>query len=162
MNVQQKSDWPKDPVCGMKVDPACEPSAPTRYHNGTVYYFCCEGCALKFEAAPDHYLENKPGQSVPGPKKQSNGYICPMCPDIWSVSPNNCPSCGMGLEPANPLMANEEYSELDNMKRRLAVASILTAPIFVIAMREHMPGFEEVVSAPISAWLQFVFSFQTF
>ena len=70
MNVQQKSDWPKDPVCGMKVDPACEPSAPTHYHNGTVYYFCCEGCASKFEAAPDHYLENKPRQSVPRPKKQ--------------------------------------------------------------------------------------------
>ena len=158
MNIQRKSDWSKDPVCGMSVDPAYEPTAPTRAHKGSNYYFCCEGCASKFEAAPDHYLENKPRQSVPRPKKQSSGYICPMCPDIWSARPNNCPSCGMGLEPANPLMANEEYSELDNMKRRLAVASILTAPIFILAMREHMPGFEEVVSAPISGWLQFVFS----
>ena len=158
MNVRQKSSWPKDPVCGMLLNPACEPSAPSRDHKGKTYYFCCEGCASKFAVAPNHYVENKPGRPDHKPKDRTSGYICPMCPSVWSNAPNICPTCGMGLEPADPLKSKENYSELNDMKRRLTVASILTAPIFVIAMREHVPGLEEIISASMSGWLQFVLS----
>tara|TARA_B100000676_G_scaffold313453_1_gene394958 strand:- start:5730 stop:8003 length:2274 start_codon:yes stop_codon:yes gene_type:complete len=142
----------------MLLNPACEPSAPSRDYKGKTYYFCCEGCASKFAAAPNHYVENRPGSPAHKPKDKTSGYICPMCPSVWSNAPNICPSCGMGLEPADPLKSEEDYSELNNMKRRLTVASILTAPVFVIAMREHLLGLEEIISASMSGWLQFVLS----
>jgi P-type Cu+ transporter len=47
----------RDPVCGMTVDPAR--AKATAEHNGKTYYFCCEGCAKKFRAAPDQYLNGK-------------------------------------------------------------------------------------------------------
>ncbi len=47
----------RDPVCGMNVDP---PRAKaTVQHAGKTYYFCCQGCATKFRAAPDAYLNGK-------------------------------------------------------------------------------------------------------
>ncbi|NDP58808.1 MAG: YHS domain-containing protein [Oxalobacteraceae bacterium] len=43
-----------NPVCGMAVDPA------TAKHviafGGMSHYFCCDGCKLRFEDAPDKYL----------------------------------------------------------------------------------------------------------
>ncbi|MFG1238559.1 heavy metal translocating P-type ATPase [Xanthobacter autotrophicus DSM 597] len=46
----------KDPVCGMdvKTDPAA--GKPTTEHEGRTYFFCCNGCKTKFEAAPETYL----------------------------------------------------------------------------------------------------------
>jgi P-type Cu+ transporter len=55
-----------DPVCGMKVDPA--KAADTADHNGKTYYFCSKGCAVKFRANPDSYLQPKP-----------TGEIDPVC-----------------------------------------------------------------------------------
>src|SRR3569833_2587441 len=44
----------RDPVCGMRVDPA---TAAGRFdHDGQTYYFCCQGCLEKFRAAPDTFL----------------------------------------------------------------------------------------------------------
>jgi P-type Cu+ transporter len=45
----------RDPVCGTTVDPA-GPKAAAQ-HAGKTYYFCCEGCATKFRAAPGKYLK---------------------------------------------------------------------------------------------------------
>ena len=45
-----------DPVCGMTVDPA-HPVAKAEY-GGRIYFFCCEGCAEKFLAAPQAYVKN--------------------------------------------------------------------------------------------------------
>ena len=44
-----------DPVCGMTVEP--EEAAATIEHDGATYYFCCQGCADTFEAAPADYLQ---------------------------------------------------------------------------------------------------------
>lgn len=44
-----------DPVCGMTVEP--EGAAATIEHDGATYYFCCQGCADTFEAAPADYLQ---------------------------------------------------------------------------------------------------------
>ena len=48
----------KDPVCGMTVDP--EKAAARLEHGGKNYYFCCQGCATKFQSDPEKYLQ--PGQ----------------------------------------------------------------------------------------------------
>src|SRR5690348_15772610 len=47
----------KDPVCGMDVDPATA-KAKAEF-GGKIYYFCCPGCATKFQADAEKYL-NKP------------------------------------------------------------------------------------------------------
>jgi len=44
----------RDPVCGMSVDP--EKAKAKVEHAGMSYYFCCGGCAQKFQAAPERYL----------------------------------------------------------------------------------------------------------
>ncbi|HEV2698022.1 MAG TPA: heavy metal translocating P-type ATPase, partial [Terriglobales bacterium] len=52
----------RDPVCGMMVDPV---TAKARVeHNGSTFYFCCAGCAQKFQAAPELYLKPKPMELV--------------------------------------------------------------------------------------------------
>ena len=106
-----------DPVCGMRVDP--EHAKANRKHGGMTYYFCCEGCATKFAAAPEKYLASKPpapsarlATISPAPatvpvaiplvpkRQQTQGYICPMDTDVRADQPGSCPKCGMALEPA--------------------------------------------------------------
>ena len=60
----------------------------------------------------------------------------------------------MALEAANPLSSDEDHSELEDMKRRGVIAGILTLPVFVVAMSEHTPGLDGIVSAELSGWLQ--------
>src|SRR5262249_14371599 len=43
-----------DPVCGMKVDP--QNARATAEYGGKKYYFCCQGCATRFSAEPEKFL----------------------------------------------------------------------------------------------------------
>jgi Cu+-exporting ATPase len=43
---------PKDPVCGMEVDPAQGRAEKTGEHE---FYFCSEDCRRKFKADPVQY-----------------------------------------------------------------------------------------------------------
>jgi len=105
----------KDPVCGMTVDLA--KGKPSLNHEGTTYHFCCQGCANKFATDPQEYLgagkaaasccgghghSHDHGKTGAGtsPHTGKGGYICPMCPEVWSADPAACPSCGMALEAA--------------------------------------------------------------
>jgi P-type Cu+ transporter len=45
----------RDPVCGMSVDPA--KAKATAEHQRKTFYFCCSGCAAKFQAAPEKFLQ---------------------------------------------------------------------------------------------------------
>jgi Cu+-exporting ATPase len=112
---------PKDPVCGMTVDPL--KAAATIEHEGILYHFCCKGCAEKFKSNPAKYLAPayKPGgmqQTVqltgikPAPKSEaepaapaakSTTYVCPMDPEVRQSGPGACPKCGMALEPDLPI-----------------------------------------------------------
>jgi P-type Cu+ transporter len=122
----------KDPVCGMTVNPA---SAKARAeHAGRTYYFCCSGCAQKFQSNPDEYLKPKSAKpalvtlggsasSKPAARKTSEGetghadqkpdaaYVCPMCPEVREPKPGPCPSCGMALEAEFPTaLTKTEYT----------------------------------------------------
>jgi len=105
----------KDPVCGMMVDPA--KAKATAEHGGKPYSFCCDGCAQKFLANPESYLNPKPstaGLVTLGTLKLSSpeqhitfqspeaAYVCPMCPEVRASKPGPCPSCGMALELETP------------------------------------------------------------
>jgi Cu+-exporting ATPase len=88
-----------DPVCGMKVDPS-RPAASLN-HEGVTVYFCSQGCAAKFRASPETYLQAKPDAAPlkPPAKTEPQGeYTCPMHPDIKQPGPGSCPKCGMALE----------------------------------------------------------------
>jgi YHS domain-containing protein len=37
-----------DPICGMSVDP--DSAGAHRSRDGEEYWFCCEGCAVAFDA----------------------------------------------------------------------------------------------------------------
>src|SRR5580692_12661037 len=53
----------RDPVCGMKVDPA-----KTSHHHAYRdhdYHFCGAGCRTKFAAAPEKYLNTAPAPATP-------------------------------------------------------------------------------------------------
>jgi Cu+-exporting ATPase len=122
----------------MMVDPA---KAKARVeHGGATYYFCCTGCAQKFQAAPEEYLRAKPTglvtlgaapalkhslamvgiAAIPAATATKTGralsssapaYVCPMCPEVRESKPGPCPSCGMALEPENPLpLPKTEYT----------------------------------------------------
>src|ERR1017187_10111360 len=98
--VEPAKQLTTDPVCGMKVDPAKAASAE---YQGTKFYFCCQGCATKFQAEPAKYLQAKQSAApLPPMSKQTpqTDYICPMHPEVHSSGPGNCPKCGMALEPA--------------------------------------------------------------
>jgi Cu+-exporting ATPase len=125
----------KDPVCGMSVDPA--KAKATASHAGKTYCFCCPGCATKFNADPEKYLNAKPAAPAPliqlgsapvkiaaahpplashqhAPKlpasPRTTTYICPMDAEVSQDHPGSCPVCGMALEPAVPVAATRtEY-----------------------------------------------------
>jgi Cu+-exporting ATPase len=138
MGANQNSSVVRDPVCGMTVNPV-KAKANAEY-GGATYYFCCSGCAQKFQAAPEQYLKVKPAglgtlgalqpqkgssemvgiSAIPsaiatktGPAQSSSApaYVCPMCPEIREPEPGPCPSCGMALEPEVPLpLTKTEYT----------------------------------------------------
>jgi Cu+-exporting ATPase len=94
-----------DPVCGMKVDPT--KAAAKVEHQGVTIYFCCQGCAAKFRAAPEKYAQPKAAapiliQLAPAQAKTAtqSETTCPMHPEIKQKGPGSCPKCGMALEPA--------------------------------------------------------------
>ena len=90
-----------DPVCGMKVDPS--KSAASLKHEGVPVYFCSQGCAAKFRASPEKYLQAKPDAAPlksPAKAEPQGEYTCPMHPEIKQPGPGSCPKCGMALEPA--------------------------------------------------------------
>jgi Cu+-exporting ATPase len=52
----------KDPVCGMKVDPA--KAAGQSQNQGLTYSFCSVGCKNKFDLNPAHYIQGNASSSA--------------------------------------------------------------------------------------------------
>ena len=88
----------------------------------------------------------------------AGGFTCPMHPDIVRDAPGDCPKCGMALEPRTAVAGEEENAELVDMRRRFLVSVVLTIPLVVVAMGEHLPGHPLARIATMSTlgWLQLV------
>ena len=88
----------RDPVCGMNVNP--ERAKATVQYAGKAYYFCCGGCAQKFEKDPKKYLNNEaapiselakatpagvtttiPGLAIVGERPKERDMVCGMLVD---------------------------------------------------------------------------------
>jgi Cu+-exporting ATPase len=111
---------PKDPVCGMDVDPAT--AEPTCEHAGETYYFCSSHCREQFAADPERYLATGAGDGEP-PRAaatshvhheaaEGSAYTCPMHPEVHEHAPGACSVCGMALEPVEitPAKTKVEYT----------------------------------------------------
>jgi len=83
-------------------------------------------------------------------------YTCPMHPQIRRSAPGDCPICGMALEPLNPPAgAAAPSAELRDMRRRLWVAAVLSAPLFLWEMAAHVPRLDLHQLAPrLIVWLE--------
>lgn len=137
----------RDPVCGMMVDPST--TAHRRDLGGATYHFCSAGCAGKFAADPDRYL-NPPDQD-PAVQQPALGslaeaaegavWTCPMHPQVRRPRPGSCPICGMALEPAAPTPEEGPNLELIDMTRRFWVSAALSIPLLALAMGHELLGW---------------------
>ena len=137
----------RDPVCGMTVDPST--TLHRRDLGEATYHFCSAGCAGKFAADPDRYL-NPPDQD-PAVQQPALGslaeaaegavWTCPMHPQVRRPSPGSCPICGMALEPAAPTLEEGPNLELIDMTRRFWVSAALSVPLLALAMSHELLGW---------------------
>ncbi len=139
-----------DPVCGMRVNPIT--TAHRTLHEGTEYVFCGNGCRVKFEADPAKYLGPKPAE--PPPAIPGAIYTCPMHPEVRQTGPGACPKCGMALEPEDATADTGPNPEIADFSRRLLVGAVLTVPLFVLDMGQHLVALPPALTAP--AWLEMI------
>lgn len=92
-----------------------------------------------------------------GPPTTRTEYICPMHPEVVQAEPGSCPICGMALEPRVASGEEESNPELMDMTRRFWISLALTAPVFLMAMSEMLPGqpLQHLLPASMLMWLQF-------
>ncbi len=148
-----------DPVCGMRVDPQ-----QSEHHcvvDGTTYWFCCRGCLNRFLTDSEKYLDpdfDAASESVavsPGTQ-----FTCPMHPEIIQIGPGQCPSCGMALQPMDPLQsADEPNHELIDFTRRLRIGLVFGLPVLGLAMLPHLGiPLHQVIDENVSNVLQLILS----
>jgi Cu+-exporting ATPase len=133
-----------DPVCGMTVVPG-QARGGSATHDGQTYHFCNPRCRARFEAEPAAFAGGRrSGSATSAPAAPEPGasveYTCPMHPEIVRSEPGACPICGMDLEPRTVTADDGPSPELRAMTRRLWVSLALTAPVFLVAMSEMIPG----------------------
>jgi len=141
----------------MKVD-AANARGGSFDHAGTRYYFCSPRCRERFAADPGHWLARGPSPSAmdaPAPVAATS-WICPMDPEVVESKPGACRICGMALEPKLAAAGPGRNPELDDMRRRFAVAALLTAPLVALAMGAMLAGhaLARFLSPRAQAWLE--------
>lgn len=149
-----------DPVCKMLVKP--ETAAAKFDYQAKTYYFCAVSCQNKFRQNPERFL-NPETKAEPMSASEGVEYTCPMDPEIVQIGPGICPICGMALEPKTFTLDDKPDPKFVDMKRRFAIAAILTIPVFILAMAEMLVDFNALFpslphgrASRISLWLQFI------
>ncbi|MGH9675975.1 MAG: HAD-IC family P-type ATPase, partial [Candidatus Acidiferrum sp.] len=156
----------------MTVDPR-KATAKIEREDKT-YYFCCAGCAARFEKTPEKFLTASGTASVSEPAAHHQAkpaipsaakdarYTCPMHPEIIRVGPSSCPICGMALEPMDVLVEPDADPEYDSMKRRFWVSAALSLPLLLLSMLGESLGLrlapnlrnwiELILATPVVLW----------
>jgi Cu+-exporting ATPase len=101
----------------------------------------CPKCGMALE----------PASFQPPPKRME--YTCPMHPEIVRDKPGSCPICGMALEPRE-VTGEEVNPELIDMRRRLWISAVLTAPLLIFMVLDMLPG-AHWLSTATTGWIQF-------
>ncbi len=144
----------KDPVCGMDVD-----AGKTEHHftfKKQEYHFCSSKCLGKFTQSPEQYLDTKEGAANHNVPKGTI-YTCPMHLEIEQVGPGSCPKCGMALEPKALPEGDEDTTELDDMTKRFWISAVLSLPVLLLVMLDHLPSkpMEPYLSSVAAMWIEF-------
>src|SRR5487761_1908802 len=95
----------------------------------------------------------------PSLKKSAQQYTCPMHPEIIRDEPGACPICGMELVPLEGNV-EEEDKTYKKLLHKFIIASLFTAPIFIITMMEMLtnnPLFK-IMDLKYWDWLQLALS----
>ena len=159
---------PKDPVCGMHVNPLT--AKHKTLHNDNEYFFCSAGCLAKFQADPEKILSSppkpmgtglvslggptlvKPTPSKPsaakvplpgGTGKYARAYVCPMCPEVRQLAPGPCPKCGMALDPESPAVPTTKTEYTCPMHPEIVRAGPGSCPICGMALEPRTVTVEE-------------------
>ena len=139
-----------DPVCGMTVDRAT--ARHMAKQRGERFFFCSSHCQARFEASPDDFLGDRP---EPAPVPEGTLYTCPMDPEIIRDGPDDCPICGMALEPMTPSLDDGPNPELLDFKRRLWIGAPLAFGVFLLEMGSHLGvPFKDWLGSNLFLWLQ--------
>jgi Cu+-exporting ATPase len=103
----------------------------------------CPACGMALEA------------TTPVAPPMRTEWTCPMHPEVARGVPGSCPVCGMALEPKSVALAVEN-PELRDMSRRFRLSLAFTAPLFLLAMSEMLPGhpLPEGLSPRLLSWVQ--------
>ena len=105
----------------------------------------CPKCGMSLEPM------NAPAASA------QTGYTCPMHPEVVQDHPGSCPKCGMALEPVTTSVGEEKNEELVYMSRRFWVCTVLSLPVFFLAMIADMvPAWlPDWLSMQAVQWIEF-------
>lgn len=143
----------KDPVCGMDVDP--KKAEVTSIYKGEIIYFCNPRCRERFNADPKSFMVREEKPAVP---EEEAVYTCPMHPEVRQNGFGSCPKCGMALEPQTAMPQEEKSPELIDMTKRFWVSAVLTAPLIIVTMGQHIPGFsiEDIATGGFLIWLELI------
>jgi len=96
----------------------------------------------------------------------TSSYTCPMHPEVRQEEPGTCHICGMALEPVQVSTEDEPGREYEEMWLRFRVSTVLTLPVFLLAMSDFGPlsrfsgGMSEqtrtfiqlLLSTPVIVW----------
>src|SRR3984957_15777816 len=151
--LQNKTSGVRDPVCGMHVDP--QNAAGSVAYQGENYYFCSKGCAAKFQADPEKYLNPSAIPEPMQPEAAGVEYTCPMHPEIRRIGPGSCPKCGMALEPLHFTAdtADEVNPEYTYMLRRFWLSVPPSAVLLGLMFAGvHLGWLELVLASPVGLW----------
>ncbi len=85
-------------------------------------------------------------------------YTCSMHPEVKSDRPGSCPICGMDLIPMSGYVESEEEKAYKNMAKRFWIATVLSFPVFIIAMSDYTSyiNLESIAPIKVWAWIQLV------
>ncbi len=81
----------------------------------------------------------------------STKYTCSMHPEIIKDEPGACPICGMDLIPMEPTDSDEDRT-YQSLLKKMKIAMLFTAPIFLIAMAEMLPNNFLLNIFPQNTW----------
>ncbi|WP_437966982.1 heavy metal translocating P-type ATPase [Sorangium sp. So ce260] len=150
----------KDPVCGMTVSP--ETATWRHEHGGQTYFFCSQRCLTRFQAEPEKHAPARPttggnrhqakpadaGEPAHGaaPSQAASGqgtYTCPMHPEVRQTGPGTCPSCGMALEPIEPVQPATRVEYVCPMHPEVVRAEPGSCPICGMALEPRTVTLED-------------------
>ncbi|MGE5501817.1 MAG: copper-transporting P-type ATPase [Ignavibacteriales bacterium] len=101
-----------------------------------------------------HHHHDHAAHAPAGPVKPGTVYTCPMHPQIRQEGPGSCPICGMALEPEIATAETGPNPELADMTRRFWIGLVLTLPLLVVEMGQHVFGFHIPMAPRPLSWLQ--------